>query len=125
MPGIAWAKASHYTDLGGALIFGSELKPDSCQDPRVSKELDLEALHHYLSLLVVPAPYSIFQMIRKLPAGCLLECDAHGIHVRRYWHYLQHVDHQCIPESEALTEIRRLLFTAVEKRLLAKSLWAF
>jgi asparagine synthase (glutamine-hydrolysing) len=112
-------KPLYYADLGGSLIFGSELKP-ILQDPRVSKDLDLEALHHYLSLLIVPAPYSIFKVIRKLPAGCILECDAHGVRVHRYWNALNFVDNRHLPEHEVVAEIRRLLFAAVEKRLIAE-----
>jgi len=40
-------KPLYYADVNGALIFGSELKP-LLLDPRVSRELDPEALHHYL-----------------------------------------------------------------------------
>lgn len=112
-------KPLYYSDCGGALIFGSELKP-LLRDPRVGKDLDHEALSHYLSLLVIPAPFSIFKSIRKLPAGCLLECDANGPRIRRYWNYLDFVGERRIPEEEAVAEIRRLLFAAVEKRLIAE-----
>ncbi len=70
-------KPLYYADCDGALIFGSEIKP-ILQDPRVSRDIDFEALHHYLSLLVVPAPLSIFQAIRKLPAGHVLLADEYG-----------------------------------------------
>jgi asparagine synthase (glutamine-hydrolysing) len=112
-------KPLYYADLGGTLIFGSELKP-LLRDHRVSKDLDWQALHHYLSLLVVPTPYTIFKGIRKLPAGCLLECDAQGVRVRRYWHALDVMDDEPIAEDEAVAEVRRLLFAAVEKRLIAE-----
>ena len=112
-------KPLYYADLGSTLVFGSELKP-VLQDPRVSKELDYEALHHYLSLLMVPAPFTIFKAIRKLPAGHLLECDADGVRVHHYWNYLDFVGKQHVPEQEAVAEIRRLLFAAVEKRLIAE-----
>jgi asparagine synthase (glutamine-hydrolysing) len=112
-------KPLYYADLGDALLFGSELKP-LLQDPRVSREVDLEALNHYLSLQVVPAPHSIFKAIRKLPAGCLLEADARGVRVRRYWDYQTFVGDQQLPEQEAVAEIRRLIFAAIEKRLIAE-----
>lgn len=112
-------KPLYYADLGNALLFGSELKP-LLQDPRVSRELDLEALHHYLSLQVVPAPYSIFKAIRKLPAGSRLECDAQGARITRYWDYQNFVGQRDVPEAAAVAEIRRLLFAAVEKRLMAE-----
>jgi asparagine synthase (glutamine-hydrolysing) len=112
-------KPLYYVDKAGALIFGSEIKP-VLQDPRVSRELDEEALHHYLSLMMIPAPLSIFEDVRKLPPGHLLTCDAAGVCVQRYWNYLEHVNSENISEQEALLEIRRLLFAAVEKRLIAE-----
>ncbi|MEW5858709.1 MAG: asparagine synthase (glutamine-hydrolyzing) [Cyanobacteriota bacterium] len=112
-------KPLYYTDTGKTLVFGSEIKP-ILQDPRISKDLDLEAVHHYLSLLVVPAPHSIFKQIRKLPAGCLLECDADGIRISQYWNYQSFISDRKFPEREAISEIRQLLFAAVEKRLIAE-----
>src|ERR1700676_2717567 len=73
-------KPLYYSDLKGALIFGSELKP-ILQDARVSRDLDFDAVHHYLSLLVVPAPHSIFNDVKKLSAGCYLEGDQSGVRV--------------------------------------------
>jgi asparagine synthase (glutamine-hydrolysing) len=112
-------KPLYYSDTEGALIFGSELKP-ILQDRRVSRELDFDAVNHYLSLLVVPAPHSIFRDVKKLPAGCYLECDRAGAKVSRYWNYLDFVDDRQISEAEAVAEIRRLVFAAVEKRLIAE-----
>ncbi len=112
-------KPLYYADVDGALIFGSELKA-ILEDLRVSKDLDLEALDHYLSLLVVPAPYSIFKTIRKLPAGCVLECDATGVRIERFWDCREFFDDRHVPEEEAVAKIRRLLFEAVKKRLIAE-----
>ncbi|MFN2509387.1 MAG: asparagine synthase (glutamine-hydrolyzing) [Chthoniobacterales bacterium] len=112
-------KPLYYADTGGAFIFGSELKP-ILQDQRVSRDLDFEALAHYLSLLVVPAPYSMFKDAKKLPAGCYLECDASGCRITQYWSYLSHVGDAVVPEEEAIGEIRNLLFEAVQKRLISE-----
>jgi asparagine synthase (glutamine-hydrolysing) len=111
-------KPLYYADLGETLIFGSEIKP-ILVDPRVSKEIDYEALHHYLSLLVIPAPWSIFQSIRKLPAGHRMLVDKRGVQIESYWPCKERPPEVSIPESDAIEEIRRLLFRAVEKRLVA------
>ncbi len=111
-------KPLYYADCDGALIFGSEIKP-ILQDPRVSRDIDFEALHHYLSLLVVPAPLSIFHAIRKLPAGHVLLADE--------------LASRCDPtpisgpssrpmrsrKMRRTSRLRDLLFRAVEKRLVA------
>jgi asparagine synthase (glutamine-hydrolysing) len=112
-------KPLYYADVHGTLIFGSELKP-LLQDSRISRELDLEALDHYLSLHMIPAPYSIFKAIRKLPAGCVLDCDVSEVKIRRYWNFTDFLGCRRLPEEEAVAEIRRLLFAAVEKRLISE-----
>jgi asparagine synthase (glutamine-hydrolysing) len=111
-------KPLYYADLGGTLLFGSEIKP-ILQDPRVSKEIDFDALHHYLSLLVVPAPFSIFQAIRKLPSGHVLHADQGGIRTRAYDDCRPRSANLPVPEGDAHATVRDLLFRAVEKRLVA------
>jgi asparagine synthase (glutamine-hydrolysing) len=111
-------KPLYYADLGETLIFGSEIKP-ILEDPRVSKEVDFEALHHYLSLLVIPAPWSIFKSIRKLPAGHWMLVDEGGPQIERYWSSEAQSAQVTVPEREAVDEVRRLLFRAVGKRLVA------
>ncbi|GAB3898648.1 hypothetical protein GCM10027612_57210 [Microbispora bryophytorum subsp. camponoti] len=51
---------------GTAIHFASELK-SLAQDPGMSRDIDLDALHHYLTYLYVPAPLSIYEGVRKLP----------------------------------------------------------
>jgi asparagine synthase (glutamine-hydrolysing) len=77
-------KPLYYTQAGGRLIFGSEIKA-ILQHPSVQVLLNLEALNNFLSLKYVPAPQTMFEGIHALPPGCLLVCDAHGIQIRRYW----------------------------------------
>ncbi len=112
-------KPLYYADLGGTLVFGSEMKP-ILQDPRVSRDIDFEALYHYLSLLVVPAPYSILASIRKLLPAHVLETDAAGVRFHRYWNFGDFTKPSHISEEDALPEIRRLVFKAVEKRLVSE-----
>jgi len=69
---------------GGTLVFGSETKT-ILTHPSVARELDPRALDLFLTLEYVPAPFSIFKGIRKLPAGHFLEYRGGEIAVRRYW----------------------------------------
>ncbi len=109
-------KPLFYADRGGALIFGSELKAILAHG-EISKELDLEALHHYLSLLVVPEPLSIYRQVRKVPAGCLLVCDETGTSVRRYWDISEILGDARPAPSVSIQRVRELLFSAVQKRI--------
>ena len=77
-------KPLYYTQVGGRLIFGSEIKA-ILRHPSVQVSLDLQALNNFLSLKYVPAPQTMFEGIHALPPGWLLTCDANGIRHRQYW----------------------------------------
>ena len=55
--------------------------------PGVERELDPEALSHYLSLRFVPGPGSIIKTIERLPAAHLFVYEPGGAELttRRYW----------------------------------------
>jgi asparagine synthase (glutamine-hydrolysing) len=61
-------KPMYYGLHAGALLFGSECKSILAY-PGFPRDLDLQALSDYFSLMYVPAPKSIYKGIRKLPAG--------------------------------------------------------
>jgi asparagine synthase (glutamine-hydrolysing) len=97
-------KPLYYYQGRDFLAFASEIKA-LLEDPRVPRELDLEALDLYLSLRYVPGPRTAFRGIRKLEPGHLLVCDQAGVRVQRYWD-LPLVDPS--PQS-AIANQRRLL----------------
>ena len=61
-------KPLYYGWHGQTLLFGSELKALK-QHPAFRGEIDREALSLYMRYCYIPGPYSIYQGIRKLPAG--------------------------------------------------------
>jgi asparagine synthase (glutamine-hydrolysing) len=77
-------KPLYYTQVGGRLIFGSEIKA-ILQHPSVQILLNREGLNNFLSLKYVPAPQTMFEGILALPPGFLLTCDENGVKIRRYW----------------------------------------
>jgi asparagine synthase (glutamine-hydrolysing) len=78
-------KPLYYTQLEDrTLVYGSELKA-ILQHPRVQRSLDPQALDLYLTLEYIPAPFSIFLNISKLPAGHLLIYKKGEIQTRKYW----------------------------------------
>ncbi len=78
-------KPLHYTTLGdGTLLFSSELK-GLLANPKVSREVDEEALGAYLLFEFVPTPRCIYRGIQRLEPGCLLRLDARGLERERYW----------------------------------------
>jgi asparagine synthase (glutamine-hydrolysing) len=77
-------KPLYYTVINGTFVFGSEIKALTAY-PEVKREVDNEALYHYLTFMVPPAPLTMFRGIRKLPAGCAMVVDANGMRSKRYW----------------------------------------
>ncbi|OGD18480.1 MAG: asparagine synthase (glutamine-hydrolyzing) [Candidatus Aminicenantes bacterium RBG_16_63_16] len=78
-------KPLYYTVLPNrTLVFGSELKA-VLAEPRVTREIDPQALDLYLTLEYIPAPLTIFKNIHKLPAGSYLVYKRGRVEVRKYW----------------------------------------
>lgn len=102
----------------GDLIFGSEFQA-LLQNPSVSREIDNEAIHHYLSYLCVPAPLTAFKQIRKLEPGHWLIWKNGEIKTNRYWLPDFHNKIK-ITEEEAEEETLRLLREATKMRMIAE-----
>ena len=66
------------------LLFASEIK-GILQDKAVERSPDLQAISHYLTYQSVPAPFSAFEGIKKLPPAHYLLCEEGKIIVMRYW----------------------------------------
>jgi len=65
-------KPLYYIKTNEWILFGSEIK-SFLTFPEFNRELDLEALHHYLTFRFVPAPMTIFKGVKKLPPGFFIE----------------------------------------------------
>ncbi|PYP84553.1 MAG: asparagine synthase (glutamine-hydrolyzing) [Blastocatellia bacterium AA13] len=116
-------KPLYYALCGGRLIFGSEIKAILAH-PAMSREMDEQALYHYLTFLTTPAPQTLFANIKKLPAGCMLTCDLRGdLKVTRYWDAVTQPremsgDRQR-DERECADELLRLLTESIDKRMMS------
>jgi asparagine synthase (glutamine-hydrolysing) len=66
------------------IAFASEIKA-LLADRRRKRAVDEEAFFHFLSFLTAPAPTTLFQGIRKLPAAHWLRIDADGRTTERRW----------------------------------------
>ena len=73
-----------YAQVNGQLVFGSEFSA-LLQHPDIGKEVDFEALNHYLSFICVPAPLTAYKAIRKLEPGHSLRYRKGEIKIERYW----------------------------------------
>src|SRR5947208_905445 len=80
----AGQKPVHYTERGGRLYFGSEIK-SLLAAGAVDPSLNLAALDHYLAFLYTPRDASIFEGVRKLPPGHVLRWRDGRAEVKAYW----------------------------------------
>jgi len=112
-------KPLYYTQAGGTLLFGSEIKA-ILQHPSIKAALNTEGLSNFLSLKYVPAPQTMFEDIYALPPGCILRCDANGVEVRRYWD-LSFANHPSgnIREEEYAEQLEALLRECVKMHLIS------
>ncbi len=70
-------KPMYYGWAGKTLLFGSELKALRAH-PAFERKIDRNALALMLRYDYIPAPYSVYQGYRKLPAGSILTLHADG-----------------------------------------------
>ena len=107
-----------YAQLNGQLVFGSEFMA-LLQHPDVSRDVNYEAIHHYLSFICVPAPLTAYQAIRKLQPGHSLLWKNGEIKLERYWQ-LDFSPKLSISEEEAGERVVDLLREAVRVRLMSE-----
>jgi len=107
-----------YAQLNGQLIFGSEFMA-LLRHPEVSRDVNYEAIHHYLSFICVPAPLTAYQAIRKLQPGHWLLWKNGEIKLERYWQ-LDFSHKISISEEEAGERVVDLLRDAVRVRLMSE-----
>src|SRR5713101_1539113 len=105
-----------YAQLNSEFVFGSEFSA-LLLHPGISRDIDPEALHYYLSFMCVPAPLTAYRAIRKLEPGHTLRWRKGEIKIERYWQpdFTQKID---ISEREAGERAIEVLREAVRVRLM-------
>lgn len=116
-------KPVYYTFQNGALFFASEIKA-MLKHPSVRKELNLQGLYDYLSLLTTPPGETLFNGIFKLEAGHYAVINRRGeMRKVKYWD-LTH-ETESFPQEEFYVEafcvqnIRRLLRDSIKLRMMS------
>jgi asparagine synthase (glutamine-hydrolysing) len=79
-------KPLYYAQVGGLVVFGSELK-SVIASGLVSDALDPEALAAYLMLGYVPGPMTPLKDVRKVMPGERLVIEGGAVRRERYWRY--------------------------------------
>jgi asparagine synthase (glutamine-hydrolysing) len=113
-------KPLYYHQTGQRLYFASEIKA-LLKIPGFVRDLNLEALHHFLGFKHVPHPLSIFKGISILsPAHRLIFEPGAPVRIERYWD-VTFDEQECerISEQEAIDQFLALLRQGVERRFMA------
>ncbi|MFW6128966.1 MAG: asparagine synthase (glutamine-hydrolyzing) [Candidatus Aminicenantaceae bacterium] len=115
-------KPLYYTVLEDqTLVFGSELKTILAH-PDVKRSLQPQALDLFLTLEYIPAPYSAFKNIFKLPAGHSLIYKNGQIKIKKYWD-IQNQAFQSEMKGKSLSffmdRLYELLKNSVKMRLIS------
>ncbi len=115
-------KPLYYSFVDGRLLFASEIK-GILQHPAVERDIDPEALYHYLTFMATPAPRTMFRGISKLPPGHCMTVEADGRATLRRWWDAADVpapDPALLADDRACaSHVQLLLERAVEERLMA------
>jgi len=110
-------KPMHYATVDGRFYFGSELK-SLLEAPDLPRDLDPDALDHYLSFLYTPRDRSIFKQVQKLPPGHLLTWQDGRLNVEQYWE-LPADETFTGSEADAVDQLRAVLTDAVRSHLIS------
>jgi asparagine synthase (glutamine-hydrolysing) len=107
-----------YAKVNDKLIFGSEFSA-LLLHPDIGRDIDTEAIHHYLSFMCVPAPLTAYRAIRKLEPGHSLRWRKGEIRIEQYWQpdFSKKID---ISEQEAGERAIEILRDAVKVRLMSE-----
>ena len=115
-------KPLYFTEFDGRFAFASEIKA-ILEHPSVKREICEEALWHYLSFAVPPAPLTMFKGIFKLPPGTHMELALGEGDARwsftEYWRPWLPTDAPPRTFDEYADELREKLQESVRRRLMS------
>lgn len=77
-------KPLYVMEQGGRTLFGSEIKA-LLVAATARPEVDLEAIHHYLSFNYIPAPWTIWRGVRHVMPGTWVKFTRSGSQTQRWW----------------------------------------
>lgn len=111
-------KPLFYAQVGGTLLFGSEIKA-LLASGIVDRKLDYQALDAFMTYTYIPAPLAIYRNVRKLEPGHMLIWESGRVEDRQYWDLdVAHPD--CKTEDEEWAErFDRMIEDAVSSHMVS------
>ena len=114
-------KPMYFSVQGGILSFASEIKA-LWTLPFITKKIIPEMVSHYLSLMITPAPLTLFDGIYKLPAGWYAKYSKDGDLSFHQWYdpiTILEQPYQPQSEEEATNQLDELISSSVKQMLLS------
>ncbi|MFQ5867207.1 MAG: asparagine synthase (glutamine-hydrolyzing) [bacterium] len=111
-------KPLYYMRISDKFYFASEIK-SFLVIPEFKKEVNLKAIHYYLTYQYIPSPMTIFKNVFRLPPASFMVVDSQGrIKSCKYWslNFSHKID---LTFDEAKEKIGSLLRDAVGIRMIA------
>jgi len=109
-------KPLYYYARDERLAFASEIKA-IVQVPEVKREINPQALYHYVGYEFVPAPDTMFRNVHKLSPGHYLRYKDGKTEIVRYWDV--QFQRQTRPREYYEETLREMLTESVRKRLIS------
>lgn len=115
-------KPLYFSVQSGVLSFASEIKalwklPWNC------KSYNMQALYHYLTYMVTPAPLTLYENVNKVPAGHYVRIDRHkSMHFVEWYNPLigaWKLNLDGMSEMQHIKNIRSMLRDSIKKYMLS------
>ena len=114
----AGEKPLFWTDVGNELRFASEIQA-LLEFPDQPRRLNRKALRLYHALGYVPAPYTLFDGINKLPPASLLIAEGARTEIRPFWSAADAASRPSTLVPGDTTTLRDTLLGAVKRELMS------
>ncbi|MEO8464137.1 MAG: asparagine synthase (glutamine-hydrolyzing) [Gammaproteobacteria bacterium] len=110
-------KPFYYALWNNSFLFGSEMK--ALFAAGVPREINEEMLDAILCFGYLPAPYTFYKSVHKLPAGCYMTVqEGRGVQVERYWQVPSRLAGELRTDGPAVrSEFEALFVDSVRLRL--------
>ena len=102
---------------GGKFIFSSEIK--SILEHDIPRRLNSEALNHYLRVLYVPEPLTMFEGIYKFPQASRGFYKSGELKIEKYWEIESSGSHPRVSKAEMGEELKNHIHRSVKSQLIS------
>ena len=109
-------KPLYYFWDGKVFVFSSEIKAILEHD--ISRVLNKEAFSHYMRILYVPEPLTMFDGVHKLPPASYAVLKGNNFKITKYWESPLNIYSQ-LNKSELITNLKTKVLESIERQLVS------